>query len=157
MYKFEVVEAKQFHIDELKEIKLRDDDIKELWDAYHIKAEDALQISFDMSLKSWAGLLNGKTIFVFGVSPRRSNILSDEGEPWLLASKDIEKVKMSFLKKSRYYVGEMLKLFNKLINFVDTRNTVSKKWLEWCGFKIEDPKAYGLEGKLFHRFTMEVS
>jgi len=58
-------------------------------------------------------------------------------------------------KRSRYYVLEMKRHFQRLENYVDARQKRSIRWLKWCGFTVENPKPWGTLGLPFHQFWME--
>jgi hypothetical protein len=95
---------------------------------------------------------DGKAIGLFGVGAKSA--LSDEGYPWLLATDELEDISLTFLRQSKKCIEMMLSRHSFLENYVDERNSVSVKWLEWCGFKLDEPKPYGLEGRPFRRFEM---
>lgn len=147
----EVVDATQYFIDQLKG-RLRKDDEIECWAMAHISADDGLQRSFDSALHCWVVLLGGVPILAFGVG--RPTLLGGVGRPWLLATDDMMKVKRQFIRECRGYIDVMLTKVQKLENWVDVRNTLSIRWLTWCGFKLEKPAPYGPDKMLFHHFTM---
>jgi hypothetical protein len=77
------------------------------------------------------------------------------GSPWLLATDDLALYSKRFLKDSYAEIQRVSKLYSRLENYVDSRNTKSIEWLKWCGFTVEQAEPYGLEGRLFHKFWME--
>lgn len=145
-----VVPATQDLVDYLKG-KLREDDKREVWAMSGRSADEALQAGFRLSEMCWIGMWNDEPVTCFGV--RRPSILSDLGIPWLLGTDKIRCVKSAFVKNSIIYVRLMAERFKDLENYVDARNTLSIKWLGWCGFEVEKtPIPYGHEKVLFHKF-----
>jgi hypothetical protein len=152
MENFKVKEATQSGIDGMKG-KIREVDAVELWDMHHLKPDEAIQVSFDVSSKAWIGYLKSEPVVAFGVAPDPSN--PKKGFPWLLATDKINEVKFRVIKYSEQYVAEMIQGFEILENFVDSRNIISKEWLAWCGFIICEPCIMGIERVMFNRFWMK--
>ena len=50
----------------------------------------------------------------------------------------------------------MLATYPLLRNYVDERNTMAIRWLEWLGFEILPVEPFGVEGLPFHPFEMRV-
>jgi len=132
---------------------MREADRLEVWASNHLTPEQAITGSLKRSMMAWAVVgRKGEPVAVFGVGA--VSIMQDVGFPWLLGTDGVLDIQMEFLKKSRYYVGEMSGLFSQLENFVDSRNIISIKWLEWCGFTIHDEEPYGPDEMMFRRFSM---
>ena len=148
-YSFIIVPATQELINQLKG-NLRKEDIEEVRAFTGQDADEALQESFDLSTKCWVGLLNGEPCFAGGVAP--ASVLTVVGVPWMLGTDKLRKVGYTFIKKSKKLIQEMLEGFEVLENYVDTRNTLSRKWLTWCGFTLDEPEAIGVELKAFHHY-----
>lgn len=81
--------------------------------------------------------------------------MSDEGAPWMLAVEGVERLSRHLVTLGREYTGRMLATHPRLINWVDTRNQTSKRWLSRIGYRIEPPAPFGVLGLDFHRFSME--
>lgn len=141
------------HVDRVAEL-MRECDIEELRAATGDSPLQALLKSCQMSSHKWAimGVGGDEAIGLFGVA--RVNPLTDKGAPWLLATPELEKEFIPFLRNSRKYVQTMLSEHSFLENWVDARNLTSIKWLRFCGFQLRDPVLYGREMRPFHRFTM---
>ena len=75
----------------------------------------------------------------------------------MLGTDLVEKHSKAFLRRNKAYLSEMAQGFDTLENYVDARNEVSKKWLEWLGFEIGEPEPMGVLGLPFHKFEMRVS
>ena len=80
--------------------------------------------------------VDGLPVAMFGVIDHGDAI---HGLPWLLASPEIEKHKVDFLRKSREYVISFQKKYPVLATIVYEKNALHRKWLQWCGFKEDDP------------------
>jgi hypothetical protein len=79
---------------------------------------------------------NDKPVAMYGIIKHHDNL---HGLPWLLASPDIEKYQVQFLRESRKYVEMYQEIFPILATLVFEENTLHRKWLEWCGFKKDEP------------------
>lgn len=97
----------------------------------------------------YAAVDNGKTLCLFGVS---STAVGAHGSPWLLATDKYLEHKREILSLSRPMVEEMSKRYTVLENWVWADNLVSIRWLEFCGFNLDEPQKYGLHGAMFRRF-----
>lgn len=130
--------------------RLRKQDSDEVKALVGLTDETALAASFRESDSVFVAEINEKIICMFGVCKN----IEGGGFPWLLGSDDVEKVPITFIRKSRKYVKQFLNDYGFLENYVDTRNTLSVQWLRWLGFNIESPQPFGIEGRLFSRFTL---
>lgn len=133
--------------------KLRQSDYDEVMAASGKNLDDVLPTVLDVYCeKAWVGCIRNVPALIFGVSAPSS--LSFIGSPWLLATKEMDRAGVAVAHKSRYYVQEMKKLFDRLEGFTDARHKVSHRWLKWCGFTLDEPIPYGVENRPFHRFWM---
>ncbi|MDD5476875.1 MAG: DUF2833 domain-containing protein [Candidatus Omnitrophica bacterium] len=129
---------------------VREADIREIWKSHHMTPETALLGGFQESELCFTIERNEKAIAMLGICPQ--TLLGNSAIIWLLASPELEKIQRAFIKRSRYFIKGMLQRYPMLENWVDMQNVQSIKWLRWCGAKIEEPKPYGIEGKLFCYF-----
>lgn len=148
-----VVPATQELINKLKG-NLRKEDNRECLAMSGCSADISIQRGFERSMFCWVGMYDDEPVCVFGVVAT-SSVLRYKGIPWMLGTDAVPKVKMQVLRRSRKYVEKMLEPFQVLENWVDKRNTASKRWLKWCGFTIEKAEVFGMKGELFHRFWMK--
>lgn len=134
-------------------LNMRDEDRAEIKASHGADPLTALIASVEGSDLKWT--ITDEQLGVIGIfgvgrsvgEPRR-------GSPWLLATPDLELRYISFLRQARGYVQQMQDAYPFLENWVDARNTVSIKWLAWCGFTLDEPETFGVEGRLFRRFDM---
>lgn len=132
--------------------KLRDQDKDEVMASSGFSPEEALLWSFRAG-----GELNTiiapdeEVIGMFGVSPTPDPLI---GIPWLLASPRLPEISRDFLPQSLEWVKRMNQLYPVLTNFVDERNTVSKRWLKFLGFHfIALHEEFGVGKKPFIEFV----
>lgn len=76
------------------------------------------------------------------------------GIPWLVSTVAIERHPRAFLRACRPLLNLMLARHPTLANYVDARNVVAIRWLEWLGFTMSSPTPYGPNGLLFRQFHM---
>lgn len=142
----------------------------QLWQAHdvarHMRAADREEIAamsgrdpvtaVDYSMRRsdyvMAGMIDGKTICIFGVGAM--SLLGSVGVPWLLGTDDVEKHYRVFAKHSKVHFAAMRKKYSHLINAVDDRNELSKRWLAWLGFTIKEPEIMGVKKMPFRLFEI---
>jgi len=91
-----------------------------------------------------------RAIAMFGVVPELD---THDGIAWLLASDRLLEHSRVFLRLSRAWADELQCGYRVLWNWVDARNTVHIRWLEWCGFiPRAESREWGIEGRLFLRY-----
>ena len=130
---------------------LRPADQDEVYAATGLDVNEAMVQSHRESSLSWVFLSDGgEPYLICGVAP--CSTYHHVGVPWLLATEEITAHKLITARLSAYCVGMALKEYALLVNWVDARNAVSIRWLEWNDFYIEEPKPYGHLDYPFHRF-----
>jgi hypothetical protein len=134
-------------------MKLREQDYHEI-QAMHgidVNIKDILEQSMALSKECYTGELDGEVIVMFGVSV--FNQEKNLGCPWMLGSDKLAKVPKDIVSQGKRYVAEWLKEYKGLINFVDTRNSRSIRWLKRIGFYIHEPMEMGVMMLPFHPFS----
>lgn len=147
----EIVPALPEHVATIAD-RMRPADVAEVAAASGRTPHDALLLSLKRSTVCWTALLDGQPELMFGVGDL--NILTRTGSPWLLGTDAVEREYRQFLRQSRNWPEQLLQRYDLLRNFVDDRNTVSKRWLEWLGFTLLDPMPIGVNGEMFRLFEM---
>jgi hypothetical protein len=109
--------------------RLRKPDQNEL-ELFGIPPEKALQDGLVHSLQPLTVIAQGSPAAMFGVVPGE-----DRGTIWLLGTDDIVSIKTPFLKQSDMWLSHVMRPFKVVGNWVDSRNTVHRKWLSWLGFE----------------------
>lgn len=131
--------------------RVRAADAAEIWASNHARPLDALLASL-VSRDTLAGLADGRVMCMFGA--KRTTVLSTTASPWLLGANELPEHARAFLRMNREYIRHLQDEYDTLVNFVDARNVVALRWIQWLGFKIEPPVPYGPEMLPFCRFTM---
>lgn len=130
---------------------LRESDIDELKACCSGIPEEQLRESWETSEMRYTIWYGDKVAGVFGCA----GIAGKFGVPWMLGSDLTSKVKRVFIVDAKVYVELMLKKYNRLMNFVYSKNKQSIRWLEWIGYTLEKPVPFGEFGELFHPFHKE--
>lgn len=129
---------------------MRKDDINEIWAAAHLSAREALQRSFDHSVKCFTVLKGDRPIMMFGAAP--VHFLGETGAVWMLATDDFCDIHKKFIRESRKFIQLMLGYYPHLYNMIDVRNQASRRWLAWCGAKIGEVMPFGIDKLPFQYF-----
>lgn len=146
---FKIVPARAAHVRYIAR-NMREADRAEVWAASRKTPGDALIFSLRKSSMAWTAIVNGKPEVMWGVGDL--NILAGVGAPWLLGTDAVEKHYRLFLRQSVNWRNQLLQRYSILRNFVDDRNVVAIRWLEWMGFKILEP--IEINGHAFRLFEL---
>jgi hypothetical protein len=134
---------------------VRQPDRDELWASHRVTPGQALRHCYLVSRDTtfvFTGVAMNKPVCMFGVKP--GTLLSGVSVPWMIASEDIEFHSRVFLRESRKVTKVFAENFPVLENYVDARNVMAVRWLQWVGFSVYYPKPYGVDGLPFHRFEL---
>ena len=131
-------EFSYFKLTTLEDIKylaprLRQEDKQEILAGSGLLPYEALHIGFKNAVIVFT-IFNpkNKPVGIFGVDDLGNGV----GGIWLLATKDLAKIQIAFLKECREVIKFLNTKYKILWNFVDCRNQLHIKWLKWCGFKF---------------------
>ena len=92
----------------------------------------------------------GVNVAVAGIVPQGANY----AQIWMVATPDLEKHGIEFLKHTRRFIDEISEGYDLLFNWVMASNEVHIKWLKWCGFTfIRKHEAFGAGGVPFYSFV----
>lgn len=153
--KFQSIEVVQATLDHAEFIapRMRQADVDECWASNRLKPFDALVLGLQATRACWTGLYRREPFCMFGVVRAKHD--HDVGVVWLLATDRIRDCSREFLRQNGQYVQAMRAQFKVLTNYVDDRNVVSKRWLEWLGFEMDTVTVpYGPDKLPFRRFEM---
>ncbi len=115
----------------------------------------ALVESVMVSSHAWAVLDGEDPIAAFGCSPTGT---PGDAQVWMMGSPrmDLPANAAGILRLSRPYLDVMQAAYGRLWNHIDARNDRSMRWLEWCGFQVEEAVPdFGVEGRLFFLFSRQ--
>ncbi len=152
MTSYSVVSGTWEHAEALAPV-MREADTQEVWATSHSTPLEALERSLVVSRDTRAGLVDGRVVCMFGVGA--GTALSLSGYPWLLASDELVRHAVRFLRESLSYVTWAMTVWTRLENFVDTRNSAALRWLRWLGFSLRHAAPFGIDRRPFHYFYME--
>ena len=99
-----------------------------------ISPDLAVAFSIATSERAFAAFLDGRLCAVFGVC---------HGVIWLVGTDEITQHPVTFYRASRKIFKQLSQGYNRLENYVDTRNLLSLRWLQWLGFDIGTPEFCG--------------
>lgn len=148
----QIIRAKPSHIRTIA-ARMRTADREEVLAASGRSPLAALAYSFRKSSCCWTAVIDGRPELMWGVGD--INILAGVGAPWLLGTDAVEENFRVFLRVSSNWPAQLLQRYSVLRNFVDARNTVSVRWLEWLGFQLLDPVEF--RGHQFRLFEMRAT
>lgn len=132
---------------------MRESDRVECMASSLLEPEAALTESFEMSETAWTGLYKGKPEIMVGVA--RLSILSEIGFIWMLSTTTAEKNAFLWARFCRPAIDQMLARYDRLENYIDTRNRAALRWAKWLGFEIGEPIEYGPIRRKFHPIALE--
>lgn len=146
-----IVKAERWHVDVIA-ARMRQADRDEIKAAAGRLPAAALEYSLDHSDAAFTGCVDGVPACMFGVGT--VNLMCRTGVPWLLGTDLVEKHYRQFARHSRRVLGIMAGKYSVLVNAVDDRNELSKRWLQWLGFSIGEPVIMGVEKRPFRVFEL---
>jgi len=147
--KIEVVRASVEHIAPIAR-DMRAADRREVWASSRATPEEALEYSLSKSSWAWVWLIDGEPVAMMGVGD--VNILAGVGAPWLLGTQKAVENGRYFLRQSKAGIAALRAHYRLLSNYVDGRNKVSIRFLEWLGFEMRE--SVMMNGQEFYRFEM---
>ena len=139
--------------------KVREADKAELKASDNIEPLEALQSPFSEKRSITYSIVEDKDnnqediLGMFGTVPTSIGYL---GIIWLLSSDRLRKYSKRFLKENDKWIKEISKDYRCVYNYVDCRNTVSKRWLEHLGFELIETKPYGHAQSDFNLYIKEL-
>ena len=146
--KVEVVPAMFGHVNQIAP-HVRECDVAEIWAQTHMDPKAALDTALVLCPESYACLLNGTVVALFGV-------LADEtgrnGTLWMIGTDDIYDNADLFHKHTAQWLEHFRGRFDRISNWVDARNRAAVKWIGSVGFRVDDPVPHGPDQIPFHYF-----
>jgi hypothetical protein len=131
--------------------RLRLADQQEVMAAGYSSPLAALQSGFNDSDRLTVGVdEQDRPVVIFGRCPMDPLAAAI----WLLATDEISKHRVSFLRQSRHFVDEFHKGYPVLFNLVDERNELHVNWLRWLGLTfLKRHPSIGPENRPFLEFV----
>ncbi|MBD1555008.1 hypothetical protein HAQ04_26750 [Pseudomonas sp. C2L11] len=113
--------------------------------------EIELRRALDLSENPRAFVVDGRVVAAFGCVRFDDRI----GVPWMISTYAVNQHRRAFLRQCLVEVAAMRKRHAALINYTDARYTLALRWMLWMGFDQQEAIPYGVNGELFHPFTMK--
>ena len=132
--------------------RLRDEDLSEITGLLAKSPREALRTSYRHAILRRTALIDGEIAAMWGLG---GAMLSDNGTPWLMTSKLVERVPVTFVKTARAQLGEMLCHRRFLSNYVLATYRGACRLLEVLGFVLDPAVPMGPQGLPFRRFWIE--
>lgn len=146
----DIVESTPEHVRALA-AELRPADRNEI-EIYGFPTNKALWRSYKNSILRKTAFVEGKIAAMWGCG---GTPMGEIGQPWLMTTDAVHQVSpLFFARVYQREVLKMLKLFPKLVNYVDAGYTSAVRLLDIIGFKLGEPEPLG-KGGLFRKFELE--
>lgn len=133
---------------------LREADYKEVMRSGGRCPRKMINNSWKLAGARWIIFFNQEPVALFGVVKGENRI----GIPWMVATDSFNNTTMEryFIKNCAKYIDEMFKSGDYLLlqNCIDVDNESSLRWLEWCGFHMDDIINHGPDKSKFQMFSM---
>ena len=115
---------------------LRPGDFNELM-AYGEEVHPKILVIESFYESSWSRVatLDDVPVIIYGVFEDEKPSI---GILWMVATPEIYKFTRKFIKGCYQEVADMQAVYPKLYNYVHKDNHISKKWLKWLGFEIDE-------------------
>ncbi|WP_375199065.1 hypothetical protein [Cupriavidus metallidurans] len=105
---------------------------------------------------AWAVFADGRLLMIGGLVPVGTLLTTDEAEPWMLGTTDLERLPGALTRVALRYLAVMKGHYRRLANHVDARNVNSIRWLKRLGFTVHpETVPFGPYGMPFHPFEMD--
>lgn len=140
MNKFEIVPGTYDLAPQLAD-RLWDVDRQDLKLMLDLDPRPGVEACMQVSDECWFLLRRGVPVAAGGVASS-----GDMGVPWFLASEDIQDrdVRFRLAVWSKRCVERWASQFKWLENQILAQHDKALKWARWLGFKVEDPKPWGV-------------
>lgn len=129
---------------------LRAADRDELQAAHGDTFREDVATGVGLATHRWTMTLGGRVAAVFGATP----IFSGVGAPWLVGASVLEGRGGRLVRGLPVYIQHLLKHYDLLTNYVDTRNHQARTWLSHMGFTFHETVPCGPASTPFQRFEM---
>lgn len=128
---------------------LRDQDRAELEAMHGQPPELIIPLSVALSSHGWIAVDDGTPFAVFGAAP---SALPGIGVVWMLGTDGVARAGHSVGRLTAPHLEAMHTRYPVLFNYIDSRNSVSMRWLRWAGFELHGDHTTP-SGHIFHIFA----
>jgi hypothetical protein len=136
-FKHGIVEVREARIEDCAALapNLRLEDSIEVRRSGFQKNEAALVYGLEHSTEASTVLIDGKPAAMFGLNAK--TLLGAEAVIWFLGSPEMERIKKTFLRLSRFQIRSWRERYPVLYNLVPLEYEKSLKWLRWLGVNVD--------------------
>jgi len=117
-------------------LRLRDEDVHELWALGRVAPKEAVVRSVQMSTEAYVVMADDEPIAVFGVY---IPVLGRTGVPWFLGTREVDRHARAYVRMGRRYIAHLLDRCDVLMNMASAESTTSLRFLSAMGFDIHEP------------------
>ena len=150
----QIVPARPAHAEALAP-RMREPEVLEVQASGGYDPLTALLETARRSERAFAAIIDGEVACMWGVEHvRYSSLYGRIGAVWLLTSPLIEKHRKLFWKGGRLELLALFDVYDTLVNALDARHTQAVRWARRLGFRLEEPRSFGVEGRMFHWFRV---
>ena len=130
--------------------RIRECDVKEIMASNGLTPREAMEIGIKHSQFCSVAIHKGTPVGIFGLVKAGENT----GCIWMLGTDYLDEIKVCFTRTTKWAIKIFLGNYPMLYNYVSVENKKAIDLLHWCGAKFELPAPYGVEKKMFHKFTI---
>lgn len=139
--------------------ELRMEDRREIQAASDRPPLQVIQEGFARSDPCFTIIWQDRVVAIFGVAFLTDEVVNGRsqrvGAVWLLSTPDLERLRLSFLRQSKFWLKRLAHGYDRLTNVIDDRNVLHRRWLEWLGFTmVQLLPGYGTQGEPFWEFSV---
>ncbi|WP_137924654.1 hypothetical protein [Cupriavidus sp. 2SB] len=117
----------------------------------------AMELVLSRCSHVWAVFAEDRLLMIGGLVPVGSLLTTNEAEPWILGTADLDRLPGVLTRVALRYLAVMKGHYRRLSNHVDARNVKSIRWLKRLGFKVHPQTVpFGPYGMPFHLFEMDL-
>jgi hypothetical protein len=131
---------------------MRAAEVEEVLASHGLTPEAALLRELESSSVAWSWVVDGEVACMFGII--NPDLFGEAAYPWFLTTPLVEKHSRQFARACKSLLPELIEHHPKLAGMVDARYTLSLRWLQWLGARIEPAIPWGVAGALFHHFEL---
>lgn len=138
------------HIHSIAE-SAREADREELWASSFSTVDEVLHRGLAHSTHCWT-VVDEEPVAMIGVVP--VSLVGGKGVPWMVATHLAEEKPTAFARACLKVMEEITAEYPYLVNFVDDRNMLAIRFLEWLGFLMGEPEPHGVLNMPFRKFEI---
>lgn len=148
MVDYKIVDSEFSHVAKLCG-SLRYDDWAEIT-CFGLRPFAAIKGSYKTSYFRRSVFVENELAAMWGLS---GTMLTGKGEPWLLTSRAIEKIPVSFVKEGRKEIAKMLTMCSRLDGITTESYSRAHRFLRALGFTLDEP--FLIKNVLVRKYWME--